>query len=564
MEQIGLKEKKEEEDTFEELMEHIGMDGKFQSWFNLIFNMGFILTVAMPSFNLILAVTLPNHWCRVPGRNETNYTVAQWKNLTIPKDGNEEGSFSKCSMYNLSIPLETHPLQGLNKTEYETVGCQHGWEYDTKWYSVTAPTQEDWVCEREVYVPNTLLVARVGEVVGTLVFGQLGDLIGRRPVLFLGVLTLVLGRCVSAFTAGHFIVFLVANLVASLPIAVVFQSPLIIGMEISSTSQRALIAMLQFVGWTSGMCVMPMIAWATGGEWKLFMILTSVPCAVVFLAYGIFPESPRWLAAKGKSKKCLEVLNYIAKKNGTTLPENALMKLKKLAGKKEKVYGVASLFANRRLIRNTILISMSLTLTQILYYTVVLSVAGMSGNPFVNFLLQALIELPGFLIGRALCDRLGRRWSQAMAFLLGALFQLACLFTVLHQEHLLWLLIVFVLVVKFSITIAAYSSYLQCMELYPTCLRQTGTSVGFLIANGLGALGPYIVYLGTVADPRYPHAILSVLCVVGATCASLLPETLNQKLPETVQDAAHFGTDQKFWSLPQRKKKKDYESAPTK
>jgi predicted MFS family arabinose efflux permease len=53
--------------------------------------------------------------------------------------------------------------------------------------------------------------------------------IGRRPVLFLGVLTLVIGRCVSAFTAGHFVVFLVANVVASLPIAVVFQSPLIIG-----------------------------------------------------------------------------------------------------------------------------------------------------------------------------------------------------------------------------------------------------------------------------------------------------------------------------------------------
>jgi hypothetical protein len=34
---------------------------------------------------------------------------------------------------------------------------------------------------------------------------------------------------VSAFTASYFIVFLVANVVASLPIAVVFQSPLIIG-----------------------------------------------------------------------------------------------------------------------------------------------------------------------------------------------------------------------------------------------------------------------------------------------------------------------------------------------
>lgn len=63
------------------------------------------------------------------------------------------------------------------------------------------------------------------------------------------------------------------------------------------------------------------------------------------------------------------------------------------------------------------------------------------------------------------------------------------------DEHLLWLLIAMVLVVKFCLTVAAYSSYLQCMELYPTCLRQTGTSVGFLIANALGALGPYIVYL---------------------------------------------------------------------
>jgi hypothetical protein len=54
------------------------------------------------------------------------------------------------------------------------------------------------------------------------------------------------------------------------------------------------------------------------------------------------------------------MLKHIAKKNRTTLPDNALMLLKKLAGKKEKVYGVASLFANRQLIKITVLISFSL------------------------------------------------------------------------------------------------------------------------------------------------------------------------------------------------------------
>jgi len=81
---------------------------------------------------------------------------------------------------------------------------------------------------------------------------------------------------------------------------------------------------------------------------------------VFFLFCRTFPESPRWLATKGKSKKCLEILKHIAKRNRTTLPDNALMQLKKLAGKKEKVYGVASLFANRQLIKITVLMSFSL------------------------------------------------------------------------------------------------------------------------------------------------------------------------------------------------------------
>jgi len=81
---------------------------------------------------------------------------------------------------------------------------------------------------------------------------------------------------------------------------------------------------------------------------------------VFFFCCRTFPESPRWLAAKGKSKKCLEILKYIAKRNRTTLPDNALMQLKKLAGRKEKVYGVASLFANWQLIKITVLLSISL------------------------------------------------------------------------------------------------------------------------------------------------------------------------------------------------------------
>jgi hypothetical protein len=85
MEQEALKEQNDERDIFEALMENVGMDGKFQMRYSLIFNIGFALAAAMCANNIILALSKPKHWCHVPGRNETNYTVAEWKRLTIPR-----------------------------------------------------------------------------------------------------------------------------------------------------------------------------------------------------------------------------------------------------------------------------------------------------------------------------------------------------------------------------------------------------------------------------------------------------------------------------------------------
>jgi hypothetical protein len=57
------------------------------------------------------------------------------------------------------------------------------------------------------------------------------------------------------------------------------------GMEMSAADKRAHIAMLQCLGWTLGVCLMPLVAWSTAGDWVSFLIITSAPCAVFFLAY---------------------------------------------------------------------------------------------------------------------------------------------------------------------------------------------------------------------------------------------------------------------------------------
>lgn len=49
--------------------------------------------------------------------------------------------------------------------------------------------------------------------------------------------------------------------------------------------------------------------------------------------------------------------------------------------------------------------------------------------------------------------------------------------------------------IKFFVSINFYVSNLQAMETYPTCLRQTGISIGSIVANIFGMLGPYVVLL---------------------------------------------------------------------
>lgn len=75
----------DEDVKFDSIMKEIGSHGLFQKRFNFVFVLLLCLVAMMPYHNIVLILSVPDHWCHVPGREAANLSMEHWKNLTLPK-----------------------------------------------------------------------------------------------------------------------------------------------------------------------------------------------------------------------------------------------------------------------------------------------------------------------------------------------------------------------------------------------------------------------------------------------------------------------------------------------
>ncbi|XP_055905497.1 carcinine transporter [Eupeodes corollae] len=540
------------EDPFCKIMEKAGSSGHFQNMYNGIFIVGLSCFGAMIYMNIILALNVPEHWCNVPGRERTNLTLNEWRDLTLPRERNNRKveTFSKCKMYDRNYSDISWAVNSeLDASPLNIKECPYGYSYDKTWYERTIPTQEHWVCDKDMYVTNTFVVSRVTEVIGSFVLGQMGDTFGRRVVYYISVVLATIGRSFSIFSTSSFTMFLITSSLVALTVNSLFQSPLIVGMEISGEDDRTNIAMYQSFGWSIGTTLMPLLFWGLR-DWVPFMWLTTLPTALVLVFYKYVIESPRWLISKRRYAEALVQFKTIANFNGRTFTITE-KELAELYGnlEEEKVFGVASLFNGWRIAKNTMIMGFSWCVVAVSYFTLVLFSSRMGGNPFLNFLLQSVVEIPAYLVGKYLGDKYGRRLTNSVSFLICFM---SCIPVVMFSqnpryEHLTTFIAAFI---KFLNAVTFFLVSLQAMEIYPTCLRQTGIALGTILCNAIGVLAPYLVHLGTKYDIRYPYFILGIIFLIGGCSGLFLPETLHNKLPDSLEEAKSFGKNQKFFSLP--------------
>lgn len=285
----------------------------------------------------------------------------------------------------------------------------------------------------------------------------------------------------TIFTASVYFLFAAASIISMLTSMSIFLSPLIIAMETSKEEDRAKIAMLQCIGWTLGLSIMPFV-FQFSRDWVWFLMLTTIPVGLFALWPKYMIESPRWLATKRYLKRCAAELNRIAKINGKDIVITEKLLEEMLPNTKvEQVYGIASLFTGWRLSKNTILIIICWTNVSLTYFVLFINATRMGGNPFASFFYQSIIELPAYIIGKTLGDKIGRRFTNAFSFLSMTIFSIPAVLLARTEHDLVFKLVV--ACIKFCSSITFFAVNLQAMEVYPTCLRQSGLAVGSIIAS---------------------------------------------------------------------------------
>ena len=173
------------------------------------------------------------------------------------------------------------------------------------------------------------------------------------------------------------------------------------------------------------------------------------------------------------------------------------------------------------------------TVINLCYYGLTMNSVNLSGNTFLNTMLNVMIEAPGYLLALLTMDRCGRKPILVVCQLVsGAACVGAGLAPAGHLTTALSCL------GKLGSSAAFSLVYLYTAEMFPTVVRTKALGTCSMVARLGSLVSPYIASLGSSHQSRYlPFLIFGVATLLGGATAVLLPETAGTELPGTIAEA---------------------------
>lgn len=423
------------------------------------------------------------------------------------------------------------------------------------YFHLTSPELQGWA----------MSCALIGCLIGAVAAGRLSDGFGRKRLLTLSALVFAASSLGTALAAS-FVTFVAWRILGGFaiglasgisPVYIAEISPAHLRGRLVSLNQMAIvigILLAQIVNWLiarpvpAGATPATILAsWNGQAGWRWMFGVTAIP-SLLFLAATFFvPESPRWLASKGRNPQALGVLRRLG---GEAYARRVMDDFHATSGDDTRVSLLHEL--SRPGVARALVLGIVLAVLQqwcginviFNYAQEIFAAAGyqISGILF-NIVITGAVNVVFTIVALATIDRFGRRvllltgvaGLTIIYVILGALYRL-------HFHGTLMLVLVLAAIACYAMSLAPVT-WVVISEIFPNRIRAGAVSIAVtslwiacfaltytfpLLNAAIGTAGVFFLY--------------AIICIAGLLFLyRRLPETRNRSLEEI--EASMRGTE---------------------
>ena len=403
---------------------------------------------------------------------------------------------------------------------------------DWEWVSKSASIRSEWnlVCGDAWKVSSADSMFFAGFFFGAGLIGQLADLRGRKPAMYLSLVIGGLGSVISAAVSSFWPYFWSKSIIG-FGCGGVGVASFVLSIEPLGAKWRSRLGIATQYWWASGIVLMSCVAMGIT-EWRAYTIFVVVSVALYCVVSApLLKESPKWLLIAGKSDKALEVLTALAKGNGQDIPLQGLPRLKRpTTSSASSKMSIAAVLPYPALRIRLFAMAFVFFVNSAVYYGLSLNVGSLGGSIYLNNILSALVEMVSYAFAQVSVEKVGRKHT--LMFLL-TVAGFGCLVSGFSTGGAR---IAVALVGRFGIAASFNMIFLYTTELFPTVVRSAALGTCSLVARLGGIIAPQIILLQTVS-PSLPFIVFGWASAAACFATTFLAETKGVIMQDTIEGA---------------------------
>ncbi|MGW1179883.1 MFS transporter [Streptomyces drozdowiczii] len=372
-----------------------------------------------------------------------------------------------------------------------------------------------------------LSAVALGMIPGSLVWGPVSDRIGRRSVCLWSLAAYGVIALASAFSPD-FTVLMVTRFLSGLALAGIYTVTFPYFLELLPSRLRGRAAVYLSIGWPIGVLLAVGVTQALGDlGWHVVAVASALAGLWVFAIRAWVPESPYWLAERGRHQEAAAVLRRL----GADVPEGTVFAAAPVSDVRPG--RPADLFRGPLLRVSLLMLVVNFAFNWgywglQTWLPTLLQDKGLSMSASLGFVaLSAVFMIPGYVSASWLTGRYGRKKVflpyVALAAVSGVAFAYADTLTTMY-------------IANFALSFFCLGAWgvwnTWNGEFYPTALRATGYSWATAAQLGATSLAPSVVGFLLARATGYSSTILFIMAFLALAliCAAPLPETEGKDL----------------------------------